>query len=277
MKSIRLSYPLLYNAGDLLNVDLVERISGRKVERSKVYNADMMAIGGALFGAQYSDGMSRRICQGLLKLVYGRKPLYVWGSGFLYNTNENNLYRTNLKVCALRGAKSQEKLSRLTGRTYDVPLADAGLLVDMFLDEMPDKKYDIGLIPHFSQQNDAIIKKMCAAPGVHLIDIKRTPAEVVKDIAACRSIASSSLHGLIFADALHIPSLHILGETALPGGNFKFEDYYSSYGLEDKPWNIEMACPSMNDIISLYRIDSKVVEEKKKALIECFPAALKGY
>ena len=51
MKEIRLAYAPLKNAGDMLNVNLIEKLSGKRVIRSKVYNADMMAIGGAIIGA----------------------------------------------------------------------------------------------------------------------------------------------------------------------------------------------------------------------------------
>ncbi len=270
MKRIKLAYSPLINAGDALNVDLVEKLSGKEVVRSKVYNADMMAIGGALFGAQYSDGF-RGFLQKCLSLVYGRKPLYVWGSGFLWDNNQNTLYRRNLKVCALRGRKTQQKLFKITGKKYDVLLADAGLLVDMLLKEPVKKKYKIGLIPHFSQQGEKLFKEAKKNPDYHLIDIRKSPKVVVEEIAACKYIASSSLHGLIFADSLHVPSLRMVGETELPGGEFKFEDYYSCYGVKDNPWRDHNNLPTEKDIRERSCVDFKLVDEKKKALLECFP------
>lgn len=272
MKKIKLTYSPLYNAGDLLNKDLIEKLSGMPIVRSKVFDADMMAIGGAIYGLQYSDKPIRRILQYILGRILGSKPVYIWGSGFLYNHNNNGIYRKNIEVRALRGEKTKAKLADITGVTYNVPLADAGLLIDMFLEETVEKKYEIGLIPHMSQIDEPAIQEMKNQQGVLLIDIRRTPQEVVRDIASCKTIASSSLHGLIFADALHIPSLHITGETILPGGNFKFEDYYSCYGLEDNYWNLKkQGTPTVDDIISRYKIKAEVVEGKKRQLIECFP------
>lgn len=271
---IKLSYSTRYNAGDLLNKDLVEKYSGDTLKQCKMYNADMIAIGGALYGLQYANSAKRRFLQKLLSLIYGKKPLYVWGSGFLHNTNNNKLYRNNLKVCALRGEKTKEKLYKLTGIKHNVPLADAGLLVDVLLEDGGkniEKKYDIGLIPHLSQKDELHFKNMLQQDNVFYIDIERPAKEVAFDIASCHSIASSSLHGLIFADALHVPSLHVLGENILPGGNFKFEDYYSSFGLDDNTWNLSEKYPSKDNIISSYKINPELVEEKKKALIEVFP------
>lgn len=272
MKTINLAYSDLYNAGDLMNVDIVEKLSGCKVVRSRTFSADMIAIGGALFGLQYSDNIGHNVIQHLLKVFYKNKPIYVWGSGFWHSNNNHNLYRTNLKVCALRGACSQKKLYDLTGKKYDVPLADAGLLVDLLIDKdniIP--KYKIGLIPHMSQQNDTVIKTFIKRGDIHVIDIKRTPQEVAKEIAECETIVSSSLHGLIFADSLHIPNMHIRCKHDLPEGNFKFEDYYSSYGLEDEGLFLEDYMPTYQDIIDRYRIEAQIVEEKKKELINSFP------
>lgn len=87
----------------------------------------------------------------------------------------------------------------------------------------------------------------------------------------CETILSSSLHGLIFADALHVPNLHIIGQTKLKEGNFKFEDYYSSYGMDDTPITIENHIPSASEIQKLYAVPYNEIEYKKKALVDCFP------
>jgi hypothetical protein len=271
MNTIRLAYSAHINAGDRLNVELMEIFSGKKVVRSRLYNAEMIAIGGALSGLQYSKSYQRKVFQSAFHLIYDPRPLYVWGSGFLYGDNPNILYRSNLKVCALRGLKTLNLLSSLTGISYDVPLADPGLLVDYILPEKENKKYELGVIPHFSQQTEPNFLKVKENPSFHFIDIRKPPAEVIKEISACEYIASSSLHGLIFADSLHIPSLHLLGKTPLPGGNFKYEDYYSSFGIQDSPWMVTKALPTANDIIDRYRIESDVIDNKKKALLKCFP------
>ena len=272
MKKIKLAYSDLYNAGDLMNVDIVEHLSKYKVERSKTHCADMTAIGGAIFGLQYSDDIKKRVCQRVLKLIYDKKPIYIWGSGFWHDRNQNKLFRSNLKVCALRGKKTQEKLEHLTGRKFDVPLADAGLLIDELIELPIGKKHKVGLIPHMSQQDEAAMKGIGSNEDIHIINIKDTPQAVGREIASCEAVLSSSLHGLIFADALGVPNLHIRGEHDLPEGNFKFEDYYSSYGLEDNSFFLKDHFPSFEEIMDSYRIDPRIVAEKKRQLIESFPS-----
>ncbi len=275
MKKIRLSYAPLQNAGDLLNKNLVEKLSGKQVVCSKMYDADMIAIGGALVGLQYGKDPKRRILQKLLGLIYGNKPLYVWGSGFFRNDNENGFYRSNLKVCALRGQLSRERLAMLTGKDYDVPLADAGLLANLFVEGTPKKEYDVGIIPHFSQKEEPRFQELKESfSSACVIDIQQEPETVIRQIAGCRYILSSSLHGLIFADGLGIPNLHILGKTPLKGGNFKFEDYYSCYGLPHRPWALDKGLPGIEDIISGYRVPGEQVKQKQKQLLDCFPKEL---
>ena len=89
-----------------------------------------------------------------LACIYSKKPLYVWGSGFLYPDRQGALYRKNLIVCALRGNKSKQKLSELTGKKYEnVVLGDAGLLVDLLLDKPVKKKHRIGIINYKNINN----------------------------------------------------------------------------------------------------------------------------
>ena len=55
---------------------------------------------------------------------------------------------------------------------------------------------------------------------------------IINQIKECEIIISSSLHGLILADAYEKPSLRFNYSNKLVGGDFKFEDYYSGVGLD---------------------------------------------
>ncbi len=271
-KIVKVAYADLQNAGDLFNKECVERYVGRKVVRSKIYDADMIAIGGALVGAQYSNSPKYRAAQRVLSVLYGKKPLYVWGSGFFRNDNERPFFRTNLRVCALRGELTKAKLERLTGKKYDVPLADAGLLISEFLPAKIEKKYAVGIVPHFWQIGEPTFVKMAETlPNARFIDIQRSAVEVATEIAECDAILSSSLHGLVFADSLHIPSTRLLGAKALDGGSFKFEDYYSSLGLKDAPWDLANGLPTLNDVYDAAKVDFALVDAKKEQLANSRP------
>ena len=102
--------------------------------------------------------------------------------------------------------------------------------------------------------------------------------EVFEKISKCEFVVSSSLHGLVFSDALGIPNLHLKVTDKLGGDGFKFNDYYSSFGVEHIFWDISKKneLPTIHNIKELYQISLSEVEKKKDALIEAFPRELKG-
>lgn len=138
------------------------------------------------------------------------------------------------------------------------------------------KKYNIGIIPHFKEQDHPLVKKLHDYyDNSIVIDLTEPPKTVVETIGSCEYILSSSLHGLIVADSFHIPNMHILfypmGERIL-GDGYKYADYYSSFDLEDQPYMIDsMKFPTVEDIRYHYKIEDTVVEEKKDQLICVFP------
>jgi hypothetical protein len=66
------------------------------------------------------------------------------------------------------------------------------------------------------------------------------PIEMVYDAAHCERIVSSSLHGLILADALGIPTMWDPWPTDHASG-FKFRDYASAYGERIEPYRWRVA------------------------------------
>ncbi len=57
--------------------------------------------------------------------------------------------------------------------------------------------------------------------------------DIIDKINQCENIMSSSLHGLILADAYQIPSLRFrFKKNDIVGGDFKFDDYYSGVGID---------------------------------------------
>jgi len=64
-----------------------------------------------------------------------------------------------------------------------------------------------------------------------MIDLRQSVTTVTAQIRACKHIISSSLHGLIVADAFQIPNSRMIVTDGIIGKNHKFEDYYSCFGL----------------------------------------------
>ena len=251
------------NAGDRFNKDLLEFFSADMEPVRIAADADLLMLGGAIGSLQNP------------KRPLNPAPLHVWGSGFLFgDDNDFPLCRPNLIVHALRGKLSKEKLSGLLGYQLpeNLPLADPGLLASYFTTPNVEKKYAIGFIPHFRERDTDEAKRILRAnANMHFIDITQSPKEVIKEIQQCETIVSSSLHGLVFSDSLGIPNVHAR-LTELPiGGSFKFRDYYSSFDLEDPALTVDDVCGiKPEEIQNNYRIERRVVEEKKRLLIESF-------
>lgn len=271
--------PNIPNMGDLLNKEMLESVFQVKIRNVKYFRqSNISVIGSYLSYLLYSDNPKRKIRQKLIKYFIS-KDYYIWGTGFVNYPvlPDNDFIFRRIHVCSLRGQLSKERVEKILGKKLNVPLGDGGLLVDRWIGNSISKKYDIGIIPHFREQDSPIIGELKNYyPNSVVINLRDTPIDVVRQIAACRTILSSSLHGLIVSDSFHIPNKHIMlynyGEKML-GDGFKFDDYYSSFGIQDQPLKLYEAnhYPTIDDIVRDYKIDDKAVEEKKEQIFNAFP------
>jgi len=143
----------------------------------------------------------------------------ICGVGKLYE--HSRIHLGDARVFALRG-----KLTRagVTGLRGEVALGDPALLVPRWV-RQPQAKYNLGIIPHWT---DAELHDRFRYG--HLIDPRQPAQKVIEEIAQCKSIISSSLHGIIIADAFGIPRQAELPPHAhKEGGDFKWRDYTSVY------------------------------------------------
>lgn len=256
-------YPLK-NAGDCFNYDLLEFFRADMNSVEIVASADLLMLGGSISSLQNPE------------LTFNPAPLHVWGAGFLFgDDNDLPLCRPNLVVHALRGKLSKDKLYGLlnTPLPENIPLADPGLLASYFTTPNTEKKYAIGFIPHFREHDTDEVKRVLGAnASMHFIDITQSPKEVIREIQQCETVVSSSLHGLAFSDSLGVPNVHVRLTELPKGGTFKFRDYYSAFGLSDPTLSVEDVFGITPDKIKTnYAIERRVVEEKKRQLIESFP------
>ena len=149
-------------------------------------------------------------------------------------------------------------------------MADPAILVrNMVKKPAPRERKYVGVIPHHSDSNSEFLQNI-KTENIKIIDVRENPIQVVREIRECRCILSSSLHGLIFADALGIPCQWVLFSDNVPGGAMKFEDYYSVYGL--KPQAIDLRRESIggknieNIIRSYVNLEKQMDEQCKKLL-----------
>jgi pyruvyltransferase len=86
----------------------------------------------------------------------------------------------------------------------------------------------LGLVPHFRDAHHPTIARLAQGPGVKVINVKDPVPTVVDQIAGCKVIASTSLHGLIVAAAYGVPALWIDVSDRVRGKGFKFRDFFQS-------------------------------------------------
>lgn len=149
------------------------------------------------------------------------------GAGKLHE--KTKLSFPNATILAVRGP--------LTARGLKGKFAygDPGLLADELVKEQ-DKEYNLGLIPHWTDktlEHDPRFLKY----NPKIIRVEDDPLKVIGEIGRCKKIVSSSLHGIILADAFAIPRRIEISPRALThahqeGGLFKWEDYSASLNMK---------------------------------------------
>jgi pyruvyltransferase len=170
-------------------------------------------------------------CGSVMELIPENFSGFVLGTGFLCDGLGKSL--RNAKILAVRGELSRNKL----GAPNDTVLGDPGLLVSRLLKKRQRKHYELGVVPHIVDKNDARIRNLCEKYNKEIlfIDIQQDPLKVLRQIDKCNFVLSSSLHGLVFADSLQIPNIWMIVSDRVLGRQFKFHDYNSALQKTQKP------------------------------------------
>ena len=257
------------NFGDLLNPTIFDYF-GYPSLHTNVVHCDVIAIG-SLMELLFTSKNTRRV----------RKPLIVYGTGFIKAPDENIYLKRNLDVRAVRGYNTLTRLNGAHGVKIakDVVVADPGLLAKVLLNgEKPKKKYKLGIIPHYVDMENPLLKKI-KCKNTKVIDITLDPVSVIKQIAECENIISSAMHGLIAADSLGIPNIRMILSDKIYGGDYKYDDYYSAFGIK-KHNRVDLRQESftetdLNNLKRTYQVKPKQVHQKQIELLNAFPYKIK--
>lgn len=185
------------------------------------------------------------LCIGSVLGWYDNKYMEVWGSG-LISPNEK-VYKKIRCIHSVRGPLTREVL---LSQNIDCPerYGDPALLISKFYKPNTNKRYKLGIIPHFADYDSNCFKKFKHDPDILFIKMKgyKDWHDIPNQICSCERIISSSLHGLIIADSYNIPNLWVKFSNNIRGNNFKYHDYYCSVGrYDEKPISIN----TQDDII----------------------------
>ncbi|MFZ1104131.1 MAG: polysaccharide pyruvyl transferase family protein [Hyphomicrobiaceae bacterium] len=207
------------NYGDCIGPALVELLASRPVVYAGIHGCELLAAGSLL--ERYAGNRWRRAVA--LNLS---RPL-IWGTGSMHSGTAQSLGPA--KVVSVRGRRTIAKY----GMPAETPIGDPGVLAHLLLRraDVP-KSARWGIIPHLNDLADNAVRQLLErTPAARLIDLSNPDIHAVtEEIAGCEHIASSSLHGLIAADSLEIPSFRLVVSDRVVGGDWKFDDYASSVG-----------------------------------------------
>lgn len=156
----------------------------------------------------------------------------VWGAGII---DGNKPLKVKPRVVyAVRGPLTREKLLAEGVECPEI-YGDPALLTPLYYRPDKQKRYKYGIISHVSNQatvanlrlNGKCVSK-CA--DVRVINLGQYIHwhDIIDQVCECEVILSSSLHGLIIAEAYHVPNVWIEFGKPLIGGHFKFHDFFMS-------------------------------------------------
>jgi pyruvyltransferase len=199
------------NVGDLLNPYMLPKLTGRPVFQSKSdVGRHIRAVGSVLGSASARS--------------------FIWGSGSIDGLRPRKAINP-ARIFALRGERTLALCRDRFALDTAVPLGDPAILMPDLYDPVVKTRFNFGVVPHFLDfevaQNLAKNRS-----DLTVVDVRKNPEEFVRDLKQCRRIMSSSLHGLILADAYGIPNLWVKFRKVLMGDQFKFQDYLS---MTDRP------------------------------------------
>lgn len=185
------------NVGDTLTPIIVRHFTKQEVEWFDRCNGNKLIAVGSIMNAL-------------------RKGDVVWGAGIMRETDKPKV--NDNKFLAVRG-KLTEKILGIDCGVYGDP---ALLMPLIYNPEVKGKRKDIGYVPHY------VDKKFFK--GKDFIDVMKPYKEVIDEILKCNKIVSSSLHGIILAEAYGIPAKWEKYSDEVLGNGFKFRDYLSGTG-----------------------------------------------
>lgn len=209
-------YDFENNWGDSVNPYLFEKITGKKaISSNSVFNF-----------------LNKTEILGIGSIIVGDLSNYVvWGSGII--SEKTTLLTKPKEILALRGHNTLNKIKEVGGNceVFGDPVL---LFPEIFPAKNILKKYKYGIVPHFKDKQSAGMIKIenLQNSEIKIIDIQSGIEEFVTDVLSCENILSSSLHGLILAEAYGIPTCRLVFSEKLLGGDFKFYDYYSGVGIK---------------------------------------------
>ncbi|WP_289115743.1 polysaccharide pyruvyl transferase family protein [uncultured Psychrobacter sp.] len=218
-KSIQGVIPVFYwdskpNFGDFIGPYLISKITGKPVLNVRnTKGSGIMAVGSIL---QMLD----------------RENMVIWGSGLIKEPNNQVIKKFRKykpKVLSVRGKETARFLSEAGIKVQDQSAyGDPALTLPLFYEPSVSSEKKIGICPHHIHKN-YFLENIVHNNNLKTIDVQRDVESVVDEITSSSVCISTSLHGLIIAQAYNIPWVWLeITDNNLIGNDFKFDDFFST-------------------------------------------------
>lgn len=250
--------PARQNFGDYLSPLLVEMVARRPVVYAPAEQADMFAIGTIL----------KRERKARSRFFFFPRRLHIWGSGA---GDADERFSGRHFYHAVRGTFTRERIQPAPATAP--ALGDPGLLVRDYWSgrPLPQKRYALGVIPHFVDQDSEAVAQLLSIPGSRLINVFSPIDEILEEVMRCHYVISSSMHGLIISDAFGIPNRRIVISGRIKSSD-KFADYYSAFGMPEPTWLDATSIEGQKDPAALIGdYPARDVDRVCSDLIRAFP------
>ncbi len=223
------------NWGDDLNIFFLEAATGKRV---------VPFLGSWLLRLA---GRENYMCIGSTIASWPLTATVVWGAGLINDCQGLELLARPRRILAVRGPLTRDWLLR-QGADCPAVYGDPALLLPRFYQPVPCGHWRIGLVPHYSdvEKIPPALRRLAAGSAMKSIAVRGYEdwRRGIDEITSCDLIVSSSLHGLIVAEAYGIPAVWVEFGPSIPGWDFKFRDFYASIGKPGvRPFQVREATP----------------------------------
>jgi pyruvyltransferase len=194
------------NFGDMLTPIILNGLGIPFKQVKRGARSKLLAVGSIIYAARDND--------------------VLWGTGTM---RDKDFQATpGMKVLAVRGPKTREKIK---GCFVPEIYGDPAILLPEIYTPKKLPRHEVGFIPHYVDKKHPDLLRN---PDRFIIDVQQDPFKTIDEICSCDLIVSSSLHGIIVAEAYGIPAVWIKLSDKLIGGSFKFNDYFLGSGREER-------------------------------------------
>lgn len=200
-----------------------------------------------------------------------RNNSIIWGTGLMFGSET---IQKPKKILSVRGPLTRNRLLKL-GIDCPESYGDIGLILPYFYYPEVQKKYKLGIIPHYIDKGKFNEIYMENDKDVKIIDVTEPIQNVIKNILECEMTISSSLHGVIVSHAYNVKCMWVKITDKIGGGFFKYRDYYGSINIDNYnemlPYNYNKQISTQETIKLVNSYPNPAFPINTKSIIELCP------